>query len=75
MDVVTAIQTRRAYRSLDPVAITAELINELTKAAGLAASCFNKQPWRFVFVYEQEGSIKDAGRLCPRETSGPTMPR
>ncbi len=52
MDVKTAIQTRRAYRSFDPVAITAELINELSNAAGLAASCFNKQPWRLVFVYE-----------------------
>jgi len=63
MDVLTAIQTRRAYRSLGPVAITAELINELTQAAGLAASCFNKQPWRFVFVYEKETLEKMHGAL------------
>jgi nitroreductase len=58
MDVLTAIQTRRAYRSFDPVTITAELINELSNAAGLAASCFNKQPWRFVFVYDPDRLIK-----------------
>ena len=58
MDVVTAIQTRRAYRSLDPVTITADMVKELTNAAGLAASCFNKQPWRFVFVYDPETLIK-----------------
>jgi nitroreductase len=53
MDVRTAMKTRRAYRSFDPVAITAELIKELSEAASLAASCFNKQPWQFVFVYEK----------------------
>lgn len=50
MDVKTAIETRRAYRSLDPAKITPELVEDLARCAGLAASCFNKQPWRFVFV-------------------------
>jgi nitroreductase len=50
MDVKEAIQRRRAYRSLDPVEITGEMIRDLAGSAGLAASCFNKQPWRFVFV-------------------------
>jgi len=52
MDVITAIQTRRAYRSFDSTTITVDMVKELAEAAGLAASCFNKQPWRFVFVYE-----------------------
>jgi nitroreductase len=50
MDVRDAIVGRRAYRSLDPAEITAETIRDLARCAGLAASCFNKQPWRFVFV-------------------------
>ncbi|MGB9721774.1 MAG: nitroreductase family protein [bacterium] len=54
MDVVEAINKRRAYRSLDPVEITDELITELAKAAQLFCSCFNKQPWRYVFVYDKE---------------------
>jgi nitroreductase len=54
MDVKQAIHDRRAYRSLDPIQITDELINDLARSAQLAPSCFNNQPWRFVFVYEQE---------------------
>ena len=54
MDVKTAIETRRAYRSLAPAEITPELVNDLAHCASLAASCFNKQPWRFVFVYDRE---------------------
>jgi len=40
MDVHQAIQERRAYRSLI--------------SAQLAPSCFNNQPWRFVFVRSPE---------------------
>jgi len=52
MDVQQVIKKRRAYRSLEPVEITSELIDDLSECAQLTASCFNKQPWRFVFVYE-----------------------
>jgi nitroreductase len=52
MDVEEAITTRRAYRSLQQVIITKELITDLAHAAQLSASCFNNQPWRYVFVYE-----------------------
>ncbi|MHA1475997.1 MAG: nitroreductase family protein [Promethearchaeota archaeon] len=52
MDVKVAIENRRAYRSLTEIKITEEIINELGKAAQLMPSCFNKQPWKFVFVYE-----------------------
>lgn len=54
MDVKEAIQNRRAYRSLDPVEITQDLIRDLASHAQLSASCDNNQPWRFVFVYEPE---------------------
>lgn len=54
MDVSQAIRERRAYRSLDPVEITEDLIKELAEYAQLAPSCFNNQPWRFVFVYDPD---------------------
>ncbi|MDP2806874.1 MAG: nitroreductase family protein [bacterium] len=62
MDVKTAIQSRRAYRSLAPVKIDPELVEQLAAAASLAPSCFNKQPWRFVFAYSREvlQELKDA---------------
>jgi nitroreductase len=50
VEVNQAIKTRRAYRSLNPVIITDELIKDLAENAGLAPSCFNYQPWRFIFV-------------------------
>lgn len=54
MDVKEAIQMRRAYRSLDPVHITLDLIKDLAECAQLSASCNNNQSWRFVFVYDYE---------------------
>ncbi|MGC8893391.1 MAG: nitroreductase family protein [candidate division WOR-3 bacterium] len=54
MDVKTAIETRRAFRSLEPVEITDDLVEDLASAASLAPSCFNNQPWRFVFVRDPE---------------------
>jgi nitroreductase len=52
MDVVEAINTRRAYRSLAPVPITEELVRDLGHCAQLAPTCNNNQPARFVFVWE-----------------------
>jgi len=54
MDVKQAILTRRAYRSLDPVEITEELVRDLAECAQLTCSCFNNQPWRFVFAYDPD---------------------
>lgn len=54
MDVRQAIRQRRAYRSLDPVPITEALVKDLAEAVSLTPSCFNNQPWRFVFAYERQ---------------------
>ena len=54
MNVKEAIEKRRAYRSLKPVKITKDLIYDLAKCAQITASCFNNQPWRYIFVYDPE---------------------
>ena len=54
MEVKEAIKIRRAYRSLEPIKITEDLVNDLAECAKLTCSCFNNQPWRFVFVYEPD---------------------
>lgn len=54
MDVKEAIAKRRAYRSLESVEITEELVRDLAQSAQLFCSCFNNQPWRYVFVYDLE---------------------
>jgi len=58
MDVLKAIETRRAYRSLAPVDITPELIADLARCAQLAPTCNNNQPWRFIFVHGKENLEK-----------------
>lgn len=58
MDVKEAIMTRRAYRSFVPLTITRELVEDLATSAGLAPSCNNFQPWRFVFVHDPEALHK-----------------
>jgi len=63
MDLKEIINQRRAYRSLAPVEITDELIEDLAGCAGLAPSCFNNQPWRYVFVDSPEVLEKMKGAL------------
>jgi nitroreductase len=58
MDVKEAIETRRAFRSFEPVEITQQMMDELAKAAQLTCSCFNNQPWRFVFAHGEEALSK-----------------
>jgi len=54
MDVKEAIEKRRAYRSLESTEITGELVRDLAHSAQVFCSCFNNQPWRYVFVYDSE---------------------
>ena len=54
MNVIDAIEKRRAYRSLEPIKISEDLINDLASCINLSASCFNNQPWRYVFVYDSD---------------------
>ena len=63
MNVKDAIQARRAYRALGPVEITDDIIRDLVEAARLMPSCFNNQPWRFVFARSGESLEKVRGCL------------
>lgn len=63
MDVKEAINKRRAYRSLEAVEIGDELIRDLAAQAGLAPSCYNKQPWRYVFARDKKVLDRLAGAM------------
>jgi len=56
------IQARRAYRALERVDIDDEMLSELAAAIQLAPSCFNNQPWNYVFIRDPEmlEKMKDA---------------
>lgn len=58
MDVKEAIKKRRAYRSLEPLKIDKKLIKDLSECAQISESCFNNQPWNYIFVYD-ENKLKE----------------
>jgi nitroreductase len=53
MELTGLIDQRRAYRSLEPVSIDEKTVSTLAEIACLSPSCFNNQPWRYVFVYDK----------------------
>jgi len=54
MELKDAIEKRRAYRSLGPVDVSDSMVRELAGAANLSPSCFNNQPWRYIFVRDKD---------------------
>ncbi len=46
--ILREINERRSLRALSGEKIPRDVINTVIKAATLAPSCFNKQPWRFI---------------------------
>ncbi len=54
MNFDDVLNKRRALRSLKKTEISDDDVKKLAKAASLAPSCFNKQPWRFVFVRDEK---------------------
>ncbi|CAG0995286.1 3-hydroxypropanoate dehydrogenase [Methylophilaceae bacterium] len=54
MDVITAIETRRAVKAYDPEhRMTQDEIDKLLSLAMLSPTAFNIQNWRFVVVQDQ----------------------
>ena len=47
------LNDRKAARVFSPVKLSDKIQNHLMEAAQLSASCFNKQPWRFLFLNEE----------------------
>ena len=58
MNVEEAIKKRRAYRSLKAFELTDDLIYHFANSAQLAPSCFNNQPWHFVFVTSKDKLVQ-----------------
>lgn len=59
--IVREIELRRARRALDTKPIPEEVLGRILKAATIAPSCFNNQPWRFVVVNDRDtlASVKE----------------
>ncbi|MDD2773398.1 MAG: nitroreductase family protein [Elusimicrobiales bacterium] len=63
MELEKILKERRSYRSLETAPVTDALIGELAQAAALMPSCFNNQPWRFVFARDPRVLEKLHGAL------------
>lgn len=50
MELKKIMESRRAFRSLRPAELSEDVLARLAEAARFAPSCFNNQPWRYVFV-------------------------
>ena len=53
MQLSEVIEKRKAIRAFDQIEITDDLIQDIAYTSSRAASCANKQPWRFVFVRDK----------------------
>jgi nitroreductase len=54
MEVMEAIQTRRSIRKFTDTPVPTEMIDTLLKAAMLAPSAGNQQPWHFIVATDRE---------------------
>lgn len=54
MDVLTAIKTRRSVRSYSSRPIPPDVLERMRQALRFAPSACNYQPWRFIFVTDNE---------------------
>jgi nitroreductase len=61
--ILDAIAHRRAIKSFEPVAISAEIRAQILDAARLAPSSFNMQPYQFYWI-ETQSQRSIAARLC-----------
>jgi len=59
------IEQRRAKRALATDPVIATDIDLLVKAAHLAPSCFNNQPWRFIVIDDEE-TLREVKGAMPK---------
>ncbi|WP_338790173.1 nitroreductase family protein [Bernardetia sp. MNP-M8] len=65
--ILPIIEERWSPRAFSSKSISKEDLNLLFKAAGKAASCFNEQPWRFVYAGKEDTENFDRLVSCLTE--------
>lgn len=61
--VLTLLQDRLATRSIKSQKLPENVVMELMEAVRLTPSCFNKQPWRYVFMESDQARAKGSEGL------------
>ena len=63
--VVKLLKDRVAGRSIATEPLSDQVVADLIEAARLTPSCYNKQPWRFLFLESEQARAKGADALVP----------
>lgn len=66
--ILKEIRERKALRGLSSKNIERDILNNILKAASLAPSCFNKQPWRYIIVDKSE-TLSEVHKSLPENNS------
>lgn len=72
--LINILNNRKASRAISPEKLNDDIINKLMNAAQLSASCFNNQPWRFLFLTEPEALEKGRKALSGGNSWAKTAP-
>ncbi len=58
IEVLDILRARRAGRAMETRKIPRGAVRDMIEAARLAPSCFNNQPWRFLFLEGHDALVK-----------------
>ncbi|MCU0644959.1 MAG: nitroreductase family protein [bacterium] len=72
--LIDILNKRKASRAISSEKLNDEIINKLMSAAQLSASCFNNQPWRFLFLTEPAALEKGRKALSDGNSWAKTAP-
>ena len=68
--ILTLLNARKAGRSISSEPLPESVIAELIEAVRLTPSCFNNQPWRFLFLESPEALAKGQEALSGGNRDG-----
>jgi nitroreductase len=63
--LIKTLKSRHATRAMLNEALPEEFVSEMKEAARLTPSCFNNQPWRYLFLQSREALDKVKEILAP----------
>jgi nitroreductase len=72
--IIELLQKRKATRAISMEKLSEAIIDKLMNAAQLSASCFNNQPWRFLFLTEPSALEKGRKALSEGNSWAKTAP-
>ena len=72
--IIELLQKRKATRAISMEKLSEAIIDKLMTAAQLSASCFNNQPWQFLFLTEPSALEKGRKALSEGNSWAKTAP-